>query len=178
MSSGREAVRVARGEGKAIMRAVRQRDGSRDVVGVARGLERHHNVESIVRCVGKPGAQPVVEAVSFSQWPLAARVGAPLMGVEMLAGRLAELPDAGHWPPLGVPELDCARGPVDKDAGVPEHQRNALQNDVGIADLARASPRSQSRMASDKRIRSSDRIVAGSGRGMTIVTAVCSLTSG
>jgi hypothetical protein len=59
------------------------------------------------------------------------------MRIDMLAGRAAKFPDAGVGRPLGVPQLDRARRPVDGNAGVSEHQRDALQDDVGIADLTR-----------------------------------------
>ena len=121
------------------MHAVRQDDGRGDMVGVAGSLERGDDVVGIVRRVGKPGEDPIVEPMGFGERPLAARVRAALMRIEMFAGRAAELPDAGIGGALGMTELDRARRPVDGNACVPHHQRDALQNDIGVADLARLS---------------------------------------
>jgi hypothetical protein len=56
------------------MHAVRKDDGSSNVVGVAGSLERRDDVVGIVWRVGKPGEDPIIEAVGFRKRPFATRI--------------------------------------------------------------------------------------------------------
>jgi hypothetical protein len=119
------------------MHAVRQHNRNGNVMRVAGGFERGDDVVGVVRRIGQPSEDPRVETVSFRQGTLPGRIGAALMRVNMLAGGTAELPDAGIGGALGMPQFDRAGGPVDRDAGVAQHQRYHLQDDIGVGDLAR-----------------------------------------
>lgn len=119
------------------MHAVGQYHGCGDVMGIAGSLQRRDDVVGVVGRVGQPGEEPPVETMGFSKRALAACVRAALMRIDIFACGAAEFPDAGIGGALGMPQLDRARRPVDGYAGVSQHQRDALQDDVGIADLAR-----------------------------------------
>lgn len=133
----RKAVRGARGEGKAIAHAVRQHDGNGDVVRIACRLELRDDVVSVVGQVRKPGENPFVEAMRLGERTVSRRFRAAVVPEDMLARRTAELPDARIGRALGVPEFDGADRLVDRQAGVAEFQRKALDNDVWVGNVTR-----------------------------------------
>jgi hypothetical protein len=149
------------GEGEAVMHAVGQYHGCGNVMGIAGSLQRRDDVVGVVGRVGQPGEEPPVETMGFGERRFAARVRAALMRIDMFAAELPKFPDAGVGGALGMPQLDRARRPVDGNAASRSISETPSKMMLG-SPISRASPRIQSRIASDRRKRSFESWIAGS----------------
>jgi hypothetical protein len=98
-----EAVRGARGEGEAVMHAVRQHDRDGDVVRVAGSLKGRDDVIGVIRRVGEPGEDPIIKAMGFREGAPPARVGAAFVRVDVFSRGAAKFPNARIGSALGMP---------------------------------------------------------------------------
>src|SRR5262249_27014161 len=143
------------------MHAVGQYHGCGDVMGIAGSLQRPDDVVGVVGRVGQPGEEPPVETMGFSKRALAACVRAALMRIDIFACRAAEFPDAAlaaRSACLSSTALVALSMGMPASRSISETPSKMMLG----SPISRASPRIQSRTASDKRRRSFDSVTAGS----------------